>query len=200
MSSALEQPEEDEYYTYADYLEWDESFRAEIIHGILYMMSPPLTVHQRVLRKLFYRIANFLEGKTCEVFVAPFGVRLFPREDLSDDTVVEPDIVVVCDPAKIDERGCRGVPDLVIEILSPSTARYDRFTKFDLYRQAKVREFWIVDPENQGVQTFILDGRGEYSASVYGINEPDARPQEVISEIVPAAVLPGLEIDLKTVF
>jgi Uma2 family endonuclease len=198
MSSALEKTEE--YYTYADYLEWDESFRGEIIHGVLYMMSPPLTIHQRILSKLFYRIANFLEGKTCEVFVAPFGVRLFPRDDLGDDTVVEPDIVVICDPAKIDERGCKGVPDLVIEILSPSTSRHDRFTKFDLYREAKVREFWVVDPENRGLHTFILNERGEYFASVYGINEPDAKPHEIMSETVPVAVLPGLKIDLKTVF
>jgi Uma2 family endonuclease len=147
-----------------------------------------------------YRIRSFLEGKTCKVFAAPFGVRLFPRDDLGDDTVVEPDIVVICDPARIDERGCKGVPDLIIEILSPSTSRHDRFTKFDLYREAKVREFWIVDPENRGLQTFVLDGRGEYFAPVYGINEPEAGPHGILSGIVPVAVLPGLKFDLKAVF
>ena len=103
MSTALE-PDKQESYTYADYLEWDEDIRAEIINGHVYMMSPPLTVHQRISRKLFMKFAVFLEGKTCEVFSAPFGVRLFPREDRSDTTVAEPDTVVVCDPRKIDEQ------------------------------------------------------------------------------------------------
>ena len=113
MSTALEKFEEKEHYTYADYLEWDENVRAEIINGTVYMMSPPLTIHQRISMRLSQRIAQYLEGKTCEVFAAPFGVRLFPLEDKSDDTVVEPDIVVVCEPSRIDERGCNGAPEII---------------------------------------------------------------------------------------
>jgi len=140
MSSAYERIEEKEHYSYADYLEWDEDFRAELIYGTVYMMAPPLTLHQRIALRLSQRFANFLEGKTCEAFIAPFGVRLFPRDDLSDDTVVEPDIVVVCDPSKIDERGCNGAPDLVIEIHSPSNSHKEMIRKHKLYHDADVRE------------------------------------------------------------
>jgi Uma2 family endonuclease len=199
MSSALEKYEEKDYFTYADCLDWDEDLRAEIINGNLYVMSPPVTVHQRVSRELLLQFGNFAKGKSCEVFPAPFGVRLFPKEDLSDDTLVEPDIVVVCDPAKIDKRGCNGAPDLIVEILSPSNSRHDRFTKFDLYLKAQVREYWVVDPEKKEVQTFILNG-DRYAAKAYGFNEPGAKPDELVPDMVPAAVLPGLEIDLKTVF
>jgi Uma2 family endonuclease len=125
MGSVMPLTQEKQSYTYADYLEWDENVRAEIINGKIYMMSPPLTMHQRISMRLSTQIANFLKGKPCEVFAAPFGVRLFPKEDKTDDTVVEPDIAVVCDSSKLDERGCNGAPDLVIEIISPSTVSHD---------------------------------------------------------------------------
>jgi len=199
MSSALEQYEEKHYYTYADYLEWDEDVRAEIINGIAYMMSPPLTLHQRISMRLSTHISQFLKGKTCEVFAAPFGVRLFPKEDKSDDTVVEPDIVVICDPSKIDERGCNGAPDLVIEILSPSNSRKERLIKFDAYSRAKVREYWVVSPEDKGIEVHIFEN-GRYFTRAYGVNEPDAAEDERVPEIVPVSVLPGLEIDVKDIF
>jgi Uma2 family endonuclease len=142
--------EKKSYYTYADVLEWDEDVRAEIIDGGLYMMTsdaeasnksflaangpkvrmaPPARVHQMVLMELARQLGNFLQGKSCEVYPAPFGVRLFPKDDQSDDTFVEPDIVVVCDSSKLDDKGCNGAPDLAVEILSSSTARYDRVVK-----------------------------------------------------------------------
>ena len=198
MPSALEQVRE-KSYTYADYLEWDEDVRAEIISGVVYMMSPPLTLHQRISMRLSQRIAQFLEGKTCEVFAAPFGVRLFPLEDKSDDTVVEPDIVVVCDPSKIDERGCNGPPDLLVEILSPSNHRMERLLKFDLYLKAKVREYWVVYPEERAVDVHILE-QGRYFTLAYGVNDIDAKEDERVVEIIPVATLPGLEIDLKDIF
>ena len=196
MSTALELKE---YYTYADYLEWDEDVRAEIIYGSVYMMSPPLTVHQRISMRLSRIFSQFLQGKTCEVFAAPFGVRLFPREDKSDDTVVEPDIVVICAPGKIDVRGCKGPPDLIIEILSPSNTRKERLIKFDLYLKARVREYWIVSPETQEVEVHVLDN-GRYFTQGYGLNEPDVKDDERIQEIIPVTVLPGLEIDVKDIF
>ena len=199
MSSAFEKYEEDKHYTYADLLEWDDDVRAEIINGVLYMMSPPLTIHQRVQARLFKHFVIFLEGKTCEAFVAPFGVRLFPKEDLSDDTVVEPDIVVVCDPDKIDERGCNGPPDLIIEIVSPSNSRRDRLLKFNLYLKAKVREYWIVHPNYKEIDVNILD-EDRYTTQTYGVNEPDAKENEKLEEIVPVTVVPGLEIDVKDIF
>jgi Uma2 family endonuclease len=173
-------------YTYSDYLEWDEGDRYEIIDGEAYMLAAPSRIHQEISGNLYYALRFFLEGKPCKVYAAPFSVRLFPVEDESDDTVVEPDITVVCDPAKLDDRGCKGPPDMVIEIASTSTARYDRIIKFNKYREACVREYWIVDPEERAVFAYILKN-GEYTAAVY-------------EESAPAAVLPGLEIDLKSIF
>jgi Uma2 family endonuclease len=135
---------------------------------------------------LYYALRSFLVDKPCKVYAAPFSVRLFPEEDGSDDTVVEPDITVVCDPAKLDDRGCKGAPDLAIEIVSPSTARYDRIVKFNKYREAGVREYWIADPEERAVFAYVLKN-GEYTAAVY-------------EETAPVTVLPGFEIDLASIF
>jgi Uma2 family endonuclease len=182
MPLAKEQP----YYTYADYLEWDEDERYEIIDGEAYMMSAPSRRHQEISMALSAALYNYLEGKTCKAYAAPFAVRLFPRADKGDDTVVEPDISVVCDPGKLDDRGCNGPPDLVVEILSPTTARYDRIVKFNTYREAGVREYWIVDPEERAVFAYVLKN-GKYLAAVY-------------EETAPAAVLPGCDIDLQALF
>jgi Uma2 family endonuclease len=184
MPLAKEQPR----YTYADYLEWDEGERYEIMDGEAYMMAAPSRLHQEICGNFYYALRSFLEGKTCKVYIAPFAVRLFPAEDLSDDTVVEPDITVVCDPSKLDDRGCNGAPDFIIEVVSPSTARYDRIVKFDKYREAGVREYWIVEPEEKYVFAYVLkDGR--YTA----VNYDD-------TGTAPVTVLPGCEIDLKTIF
>ena len=199
MSSALENYAEKEHYSYADYLEWDEDVRAELIRGNVYMMSPPLTVHQRIAGRLYVKLANYLEGKTCEAFIAPFAVRLFPKEDKSDNSVVEPDIVVVCDSAKIDERGCNGPPDLVIEIQSPSNSRKNRILKFNLYLEAKVREYWVVYPEENGIDVHLYD-KGHYTTRGYAVNDSDVKENERAPEIVPVTILPGLEIDVKDIF
>jgi Uma2 family endonuclease len=199
MSSAVELDEDKNYFTYADYLEWDEDVRAEIIHGVAYMMAPPITIHQRIAGRLFAKLYSFLEGKTCEVFAAPFGVRLFPRDDKSDDSVVEPDIAVICDPSKIDERGCNGAPDLIIEILSPSNSRKDRHLKFNLYLEAKVKEYWVVSPEDQEIAVHIYDN-GRYFTQYYGVNEPDTKKDERARDIIPVSVLPGMEIYTKEIF
>ncbi|MDR2027981.1 MAG: Uma2 family endonuclease [Treponema sp.] len=179
---------EQTYYTYADYLSWDGEGRYEIIDGEAYMMAPPSRMHQEISMALSTRIYNFLQGKPCKVYATPFAVRLNPLPGNRDDTVVEPDLAVVCDSSKLDDQGCNGAPDLIIEILSPSNARYDRITKFQKYREAGVREYWIVDPEEKSLLVYVLKN-SEYVASAY---EETA--------LVPVTVLPGLEIDLKTVF
>jgi Uma2 family endonuclease len=191
-------------YTYADVLEWDESVRAEIINGELFMMAPPLTQHQRILMKLSVKLYAFLDNKPCEVFPAPFGVRLFPRDDLSDDTLVEPDITVVCDPDKIDDRGCNGAPDMVIEILSPSNKRHDMLRKFNLYLDAGVKEYWVVDPEQESIQVHVLQG-DRYTTAVYALPRedeelPPALAKVEVASVAPVSVLPGLKIDLRDVF
>jgi Uma2 family endonuclease len=186
MSTALEYPET--HYTYADVLEWDEDVRAEIIDGEIYMMAPPFRNHQELLTKLLVEIANFLKGKPCKVYPAPFGVRLFPKKDNTDDTFLEPDIVVVCDSSKLDKRGCNGAPDLVIEILSPSTTRKDRIVKFNKYQQAGVREYWLVDGDEKNITVYTLEDK-RFVASLYEAEET-----------VKVSVLPGCEIDLKDIF
>ena len=163
-------PAEKTRYTFADVLSWDEDERIEIIDGEAFMMATPSRIHQEISGELFRQLANFLEGKQCRVYPAPFGVRLFARdgdgpEDV--DTLVEPDVSVVCDPSKLDDTGCKGAPDLVMEILSPSTTRHDRFTKFNLYQRARVREYWIVDPADRSVQVFVLED-GRYTAKDFG--------------------------------
>ena len=185
---ALPQLKDEETYTYADILEWGENVRAELHDGEAVMMAPPLKIHQEIFVQLVLQIGNFLKGKKCKLYPAPFGVRLFPKNDRSDDTFFEPDIVVVCDSEKLDDRGCNGAPDLIIEILSPSTARYDRLYKFRKYQKAHVREYWIVDPETKTVQVCILDN-DRYVVSVY--DETDKAP---------VAVLEDCEVDLKAVF
>ncbi|MDR1144167.1 MAG: Uma2 family endonuclease [Spirochaetaceae bacterium] len=197
-------PNPNRKYSYADVLEWDESVRAEIINGELFMMAPPLTRHQFVLIELFVTIYTFLKGKPCKVIPAPFGVRLFPRDDLSDDTLVEPDITVVCDPGKIDDRGCNGAPDLIIEILSPSNKRHDQLRKFNLYLDAGVKEYWVADPEQESVQVHALRG-DRYTTAVYALSReeeelPPALAKVEVASVVSSSVLPGLSIDLRDVF
>ena len=151
--------------TLADVLAWPEEERAEHIDGVTVNMAPPSRAHQKIVVELTRQLANYLEGKRCEVYAAPFAVRLFERagdrpEDV--DTMVEPDLAVVCDPEKLDERGCKGAPDLIVEVLSPSTQRHDRLTKYNLYERAGVREYWIVSPEERTVQVSVLQSDGRY--------------------------------------
>jgi len=174
------------HYTYADYKTWDETIRCELIDGIPYMMTAPSRTHQRISGALFNQLYNFLKGNPCEVYMAPFDVRL--NADEGDDTVVQPDILVVCDSAKLDEKGCQGPPDLVVEILSPSSGSHDRVVKFNTYLQAGVREYWIVDPVTQTVNIHINEN-GKYITSAW--------PKDAIMS---SHVLPGCTIDLAEVF
>ena len=183
-------PAKKERYTFADCLTWGENERIEIINGEAFMMAPPSTTHQRILLALASQLYSHLKGKTCEVFPTPFGVRLFEQdgdhpEDV--DTMVEPDISVVCDKTKIDEHGCKGAPDLIIEILSPSTSRHDRLVKYNLYQRAGVREYWIVDPETHVVQVHTLED-GYYHAA------------QLFNSTVKVGVLEDCVIDLREVF
>lgn len=156
-------PAEKDRYTFADVLAWDDGERAELIDGEVFLMAPaPSRAHQEISGEMFRQLANYLEGKKCKVYHAPFDVRLFEKDgDVPEDvyTVVEPDITVVCAPSKLDDHGCKGAPDMVVEILSPSTQRHDRLVKLGLYQRAGVREYWIVDPDSQTVQVLTLSDR-----------------------------------------
>jgi Uma2 family endonuclease len=185
-------PAEKARYTFADCLTWGENERIEIINGEAIMMAPPSRIHQEILTELTRQLANFLEGKWCKVYPAPFGVRLFEKDGNAPedvDTLVEPDITVVCDRDKLDKHGCKGAPDLVIEILSPSSLRHDRLIKLGLYQRAGVREYWIVDPENKSVQVFLRDGGSLQPYEDYG--------REDVAKV---NVLEGCFIELCKVF
>lgn len=188
----MEQPVEKKH-TYADLLEMDDGERYEMIDGYLYMMAGASEVHQYVSTELVVSIGSFLRGKPCRVYHPPFDVRLF--EEASDtpddvDTVVQPDIMVICDKDKIDKRGIKGAPDWVIEILSPSTRRHDKITKLKLYQQAGVREYWIIDPEQRFVDVYILNDNG--------VLEPKEEYSE--KDIAKCSVLPELAIDMSVIF
>lgn len=186
-------PAEKARYTFADCLTWDENERIEIIDGKAFLMAAPSSSHQEISMEISRQLANFLVGKQCRVYPAPFDVRLFEKDgDTPEDvsTVVEPDISVVCDKNKIDTHGCKGAPDLVVEILSPSSLRNDRLVKLRLYQRAGVREYWIVDPENKTVQVFLLDSNGTlYPHEDYGRED-----------VAKANVLDGCFIELNKVF
>lgn len=142
-------------HTIEDIYNLPEGSRAELIDGQIYYMAPPNTKHQRILSFLYLEIGNYIrtKGGTCEVFPAPFAVSLS-----ADDTrYLEPDLSVICDQDKIDEQGCKGAPDLVIEIVSPGSRAMDYYTKLSLYREAGVREYWIVDPMKQTVLVYDME-------------------------------------------
>lgn len=174
---ALPAPKYEELYTYADYLSWPEEERWELLEGIPYNMSPaPFRKHQSIAGELFRQIANFLHDKACEVYSALFDVRLLPeasqdelRKADDDDltTVVQPDISVICDADKLDERGCLGTPDMIIEVLSPSTAAKDQIQKLALYEKCGVKEYWIVHPTDKIVTVRLLNEYGKYGSQLF---------------------------------
>jgi len=145
-------------YTYDDYLKFDFDYYVELIRGKIFKMSPsPNTRHQRTLREFTGKFYNHFKGKPCQVFFAPFDVILpVTNRKGKPNTVVEPDLCVICDPSIIQERGCFGVPDFLIEIISPHTTRKDIKIKFDLYQEVKVREYWVVYPDEKSIEMYIL--------------------------------------------
>ena len=160
--SKVEEPELTGLYSYADYLKWTFDGMVELINGKVFKMAPaPSTGHQMIAVELLYTIKHFLKAKPCTVFVAPFDVRLSKfKEDKLIDSVVQPDICIICDADKIDEKGCNGAPDMIVEILSPSTASRDLELKYKLYEENAVKEYWIVQPNDQTVSVFdLIEGK-----------------------------------------
>jgi len=148
-------------YTYADYATWDETFRCELIDGVVYMMSSPLLWHQDVVGDIFNRLKEILKGKKCKPIIAPFDVRLFPKKDGSDRDVVQPDVIVVCDEGKLsDGKACVGAPEVVFEVLSDSTKVMDLRVKKDLYKSAGVKEYWVV-AKDYAIRWSWADGKDE---------------------------------------
>ena len=177
---------EKQRYTYDDYCSWQDDKRWELIDGVPYAMSAPTVRHQRIAGRLFTKFFIFLDGKPCEAFIAPLDVILNPEGE--KNIVVQPDIIVVCDSSKLDDKACRGTPDLIIEILSPSTSSIDTVVKFNRYQEAGVKEYWIVNPESNWIQVFRLND-GVYNAHTYG--EEDT---------IPVGIIEDFEINLQEIF
>jgi len=180
-------------YTYADYQTWNDNERWEIIGGEAWNMSPaPGRTHQTVSRRMAFEIHALLKDEDCEVFYAPFDVRLAHADSADQEIsdVVQPDILVVCDPEKLDERGCKGAPDWIIEITAPKTASRDHIAKRKLYERHGVGEYWIVQPVDRVVMVYRLDPDGRYA-------RPDVYGE---TDVVSARAVPGLVMDLKRVF
>lgn len=185
---------EEDRFTYADYLTWDDDQRWELIDGEAFCMSPGSNrLYQKWLGELHRQIANYLEERPCEVYLAPFDVRLQDLPGASDEgtlTVVQPDLMVVCDRDKLDDRGIKGAPDLVLEIISPSTAKRDITVKHQLYLRHGVKEYWLLYPNDRTLLVYKLSEEGRYSQPmVFGEGD-----------VVPVPLLGDLFIDMGKVF
>lgn len=181
-------------YSYADYLRWHFEEYVELFRGkIMRRSHGPLRLHQMVVGNIFNGIKNYLRYRECQVYIAPFDVRL-PRKDASEDaaiyTVVQPDICIICDPAKLDEKGCVGAPDTVIEILSQGNINRDVKQKYALYEEHGIPEYWIVAPGEKTITVYCLNDTGRYELS-----GEYAEPGQV-----PVRSLPGFFLDWQEIF
>jgi len=179
-------------YSYADYLTWQLDEMVEIIKGRLFRMTAaPSRLHQKVATKLSHRLYGFLEGKPCDVYIAPFDVRLPHKSTNNDDihTVVQPDICVVCDKNKLDDAGCLGAPDLIVEILSPGNNKKELQNKYEVYRESGVKEYWIIHPNEQ-------------TLLIYSLIDGDFLPSRLFTsgDSVGSEVIPGFNLDLEDFF
>jgi Uma2 family endonuclease len=162
----VEEPDHTLTYTYADYMQWQFKERLELFRGKIFKMGAPNMNHQIVGGHLFNEFYNYLKGKTCRVFIAPFDVRLPVKNRKKDNeitTVVQPDVCIFCDPAKLDDRGACGAPDLTIETLSPGNRKDELREKYEVYEEAGVKEYWIADPVKKALLVFTLQPDGKFS-------------------------------------
>jgi Uma2 family endonuclease len=189
----VEEPDPSLSYTYADYYNWNFIERLELLRGKLIRLAAANTKHQRVGGKLYVEFYNFLKGKTCQVFIAPYDVRLPVKNRKRDDqitTVVQPDVCIFCNPDNIDERGACGVPDLIVEILSPGNSRYDLLDKYDVYQEACVKEYWIIDPIKEMVMNSTLQEKAKFAPTRVYSGDQKLEP----------LCLPGFSIEAKELF
>lgn len=196
MVNSIHDLDINKHYTYGDYVLWQFKERVELLRGRLLPMAAPNVKHQKISSNLHIVIGNFLLDKPCLIFSAPFDVRLpLPKGKMMGnkaDTVVQPDLCIICDETKLDENGCVGAPELIVEILSPSNSKREMKEKFELYQEAGVLEYWIVDPEHRIVFVYLLSAdTGKFAA---------VAPAYTDEDVLPSAVLKGLAIHLDAVF
>ena len=188
MITSLDQLDLNKKYTYSDYLSWQFQERVELIKGRIFRMAPaPNRKHQEISFILERLIDRFLTEKECKIYHAPFDVRLIKN---GNDTVVQPDICVVCDLNKLDKQGCVGAPDLIIEILSPGNSRKELKEKFRLYEENGVKEYWIINPLEEMLTIYTLNEEGKYIGSSPYLGE----------DVVYSSVLPGFSIVIDQIF
>lgn len=201
----LKKEKADSKFTYKDYSSWPNDERWELIDGVAYdMCAAPVRRHQELSFELAGLIREFLKKKDCKAYTAPFDV-FFPDyidQDTDDiSTIVQPDLSVICNPVKLFDKGCYGAPDLIIEILSPSTSKKDLNEKFQLYEKHGVKEYWIVDPGNKYIQVFHLQSEGKKSGNYdEGTLVPPVNWREDKNTIAESVVLEGFRVDIKALF
>ncbi|MEM6318683.1 MAG: Uma2 family endonuclease [Bacteroidota bacterium] len=192
---SLQQLNPNQKYTYEDYLTWTFPERVELFWGKVVKMSPaPNRRHQDITGEIFFALKLFLKDKSGQVFVAPFDVRLpLPSDRQTDEkisTVVQPDITVVCDEKKLDKQGCNGVPDIVVEVLSPGNTKKEMKGKLKIYESAGIPEYWLVDPERAFALIYALNSKGKYVGSTPFTDE----------DVLTSDVLKGFELSMDIIF
>ncbi len=192
MITDINQLDLNKRYTYADYLTWQLKERVELIKGKIFKMSPaPNVRHQRVSMNMIRELLKLPILENCQLFSAPFDVRLpVALEDGKTDTVVQPDLCIICDESKLDEQGCNGAPDLVIEILSKGNSQKEMKNKFELYESSLIPEYWMVDPEHESIVIYSLDEKNKYIGSKPFVGD----------EIASSSVYLDLKIAVKDIF
>jgi len=179
-------------YTYADYLKFEYDHMVELIRGKIFEMTPaPTSWHQQISSQLHIKIGVYLDNKTCKIYAGPFDVILPIKNQKKNTstTVVQPDLCIICDTNKIETAGCIGAPDLIVEILSPSTSKKDLNDKYSIYEESGVKEYWIVMPAEKLVEVFYFENGRYQRIKVY-----------TSDEIISPVLFPDLEIALTDVF
>ena len=191
MITSISQLDPNGSYTYADYLLWKFEERIELLRGKIHKMAAPSRRHQGISGNIHRLLSNALWKTPCKIYTAPFDVRLTrTKNDTQVKTVVQPDLSVICDATKLDDRGCSGPPDLIIEILSPGNSKTEMKDKFELYQEAGVLEYWMVSPIEKTVQVFKLNDEGIYIGLA----------PKVEDDMLSTPIIPNLEIDLMEIF
>jgi Uma2 family endonuclease len=192
--TSLDQLDPNGIYTYADYLTWKFEETVELIKGKIFRMAAPRRKHQDISREISGPFYLYFQGKDCKFYAAPFDVRLYDtRKSVKANrpiySVIQPDVCVVCDLNKLDDKGCLGAPDLIVEILSPGNSKKEMINKYNLYEENGVREYWIVSPDSEMVTLLVLQKNGKYAPPQYFFSD----------DSLTSAIFPDLTLDLGAV-